>query len=116
MFLQIDLVVPQRVFYVTFYFRADADYLLWTGRNRFIEIRVGDVDAAVDHYANPIAGNLEDKAGTDTIVDVSYVRIQHSHSHRTDVLKWNKKWPFFGNPFVFHFKGNKSNAFPYFFA
>ena len=56
---------------MTFYFRniLTEDYN-WEERNRFIEVRVGDVEASVDKRANPIVGNLEDRVGTDKIFDV----------------------------------------------
>ena len=59
------------MFFVTFYFRNEpAPTYNWEGRNRFIEVRVGDVDAAIDKRANPVVGNIEDRVGMDKIFDV----------------------------------------------
>ena len=70
---QVDLSVELAVYYVTFYFRNDG----WEGRNRYIEVRVGNVPAtnANDMRDNPVAGNLAGTAGMATIADVSTFQI-----------------------------------------
>ena len=64
---QIELAEELRLFFVTIYFRTDGAE---RHRNAYIEVRVGNTDAASDVRANDVAGSIGESAMDHLVTDV----------------------------------------------